>query len=145
MPTRRLPQIYGSDATLDAISNADPNSLNSNKPSRKDASGVSGPDCIVSLTHDYTATDPDLTLWFWSERLFQKTGGVKAWIKASEAAAGNTKTVPGYTLASFTIPENTPFFLQGSLEGIRNCWLGGSRKDDMNPNADWSDAQADTA
>lgn len=144
MVNRRLPQIYGAGPAFDAISTSDPNTLHGNKPSRADADGLSGKDGVVSFAHDYTASDPAITLWFWSERI-NKVNASQGWIKASEAASGHTKTVPGLTLCTFTIPENVSFKLQSDTAGIRNCWLGGSRKDPLNPNEDYLDSTPNSA
>lgn len=143
MPTRRLPQIFG-DATLDAVTNAAPNTLNSNKPSVKDAMGIAGREGVISFMHDFTASDPDFTIHFWSD-VRNKANAAKGWIKASEAATGHTKEVPAESLCTVTIPEGTPFFIQSDTAEVRNMWIGGSRKYEGNPNADLAHHATDDA
>lgn len=138
--TRRLPQIFG-DSTKDAVGTTAPNALNSNKPSITDAMGVSGDSGVVSFFHDFTASDPDFTLWFWSEAR-NRHNPAKGWIKASESASGNTKEVPADCLCTFTIPERTPWFLQSDTAEIRNIWASGV-KHQQNPNADLNFNAAD--
>lgn len=96
--------------------------------------GVSGDSGIVSFFHDFTASDPDFTLYFWSDAR-NRLNPLKGWIKASEAASGNTKTVPADCLTTFTIPERTPWFLQSSVLAVRNIYASGN-KCGNNPNAD---------
>lgn len=143
MPNRRIAQIYGAGPAFDALSTADPNTLNSNLPNKKDATGISGQECIISFEHDYVSSDPTITCWLWSE-IMNQFNPAYGWVKANEDAAGNSKTVPGKTLCSFTIPESTPFYLQASTTGIRNVWIAGSRRAPLNPNADMSPSAANT-
>lgn len=143
MPNRRLPQIWGAGSAFDAISDQDPNTLHGNRPRLSDALGMGGRDAIISFFHDFTASDPDYTLWFWSQILndFDEEQG---WIKANEDVIGNTKAVPAYCLCSFTLPETCAFFIQGSETGIRNFYLGGAMKHESNPNRDMSSRASNT-
>jgi len=141
IPNRRLPQIYGAGPAFDALSDADPNAFNGNKPTVAQAHGISGQDGIVSFIND---TDSDVTCWFWVD-IVNKADPSKGWEKASESATGHTKTVPAHTLCSFTVPEGTYFHLQASVTGVRNCWIGGSRKAEPNPNPDMAPNAANTA
>lgn len=144
IPNRRLPQIYGAGPAFNAVSNSDPNTLNGNRPSLRDAMGRAGQDGIISFIHDYTTGDPDMTCWFWCEILndYDPSSG---WIKASESATGHTKTVPGKTLCSFTVPEGAFVYLQSSVAGVRNLMMGGARKADQNPNPDMAHNAANSA
>jgi hypothetical protein len=134
MPNRRLPQQFATNA----IGTAAPNSLNSNKPSKRDAMGAAGIDGIFSFITD---TNADITLHFWSEMVNQKDPS-KGWILGSEATAGNTKTVPANTLCTFTVPERALIFMQSSL-AVKNCWTTGVKYAE-NPNADMAPNAADT-
>ena len=141
MPSRRLPQIFNS-GTLNAVSNRAPNTLNSNKPSVNDAMGISGRSGVLSFGHDYTSSDPDFTIWLWSD-IRNAANPAKGWWKASEAAIGSTKTVPAEALCTVTLPENTPYYIQASVTGVRNLWTSGS-KHPSNPYPDKGRADANS-
>lgn len=142
LPTRRLAKQYNATAArvttggTNALGNANPNTLNSNKPSKRDATGVAGNSGIVSFVHN--GASQVINLWFWLERLNNKVPA-QGWVKAAEGSAGASKTVDQYALCTFTAPEGTPFYLSCTGIDVTEVWITGV-EDQHNPNTDKTDA-----
>ena len=138
LPVRRLKKQYDGTSTwhgnggANALGNTNPNTLNTNLPSRANATGLTGKNGIVSFLHN--GANQTITLYFWSERL-NRINTAQGWIAGAETAAGSAKTVNQYALASFTAPEDVPFFLQATGTDITECLVSGA-SDGANDNTD---------
>ena len=129
--TRRLAHVYG---TADkAIGTSDPNTLHSNLPTKADAMGRAAKSGLVTFAHSGNAQA--FTIYYWSE-LVNKLTAAQGWVRLGAGSAEYTKTVDAYAAGSFTIPEDSLFFIQAGTSTCTDCWTGGAFHYEGNPNKD---------
>ncbi len=103
-------------AGLTAINTSDPNTLNTNRPSPKDAHGISGSQCMVSLAIGALgASSVTITVWLWD-----KTVGF--WLKLGADSTQYSKSFDAKSVDGFGIPEKQYFYLQGS-DNVDDAWV----------------------
>jgi hypothetical protein len=128
---RRLPRVFTGNK---ALYTTDPNAL-AGGPKKSDAMALMRHSGVASFAHDAGAAS-DITVWYWSQTVFEATGGVKGWIHLGAVAAEYQKTgVDPYSAASVTAPEGALLFFQGSV-AADNFYMGGTQRYDGNANAD---------
>ena len=126
--SRQLPQVFSAKA----MGTTAPNSLTGGVK-LSDSMGLTTHAGIVSgftdLGAQYTVTAYYFSWLRW------KADSTKGWMLAGPVAAIYTQTVDPEATFTFTIPEGSSIFIQGSA-AANNLWLAGTVRDNANKNAD---------
>lgn len=110
----------------------------SNAPTKREQSmGLSGKNGIVSFFADDFGSGIVCTLYVWHKGAAKLNTG-NGWIKLGAVAAENQKACDQLSIASFTIEEGIPFFIQTATQAT-NLFVSGSDDKANNDNTDTSD------
>lgn len=105
---RQLRQTYGAGGNK-CIGTDDPNTLTGAKVGRLAAHGITGKQCVLTVEMGTLGAPVAITLWLWSP--------IQAsWVRAGAASTIYTKTFDSKTIDGWSVPEDTPFYLQGGAE-----------------------------
>lgn len=104
-PTRRLKKNFVTGTK--AVDTANPNTLNSNLPSLKDAMGVTGTNGILSMILSVAGS---VTLYVWNAH-YNRINPAKGWVLVAESVALNTKATLADAILSFKVDKRIPYFI----------------------------------
>lgn len=117
--------------TAKAVGITNPNSLTSPGPNLSDAMGMSGKSGVVSFCCDVASQA--YTIYEWSNMAFKASAGTNGWVLAGANSTEYTKTVDAWAKATFTIAENTPFFIVAATTPANVLLLGGCSQHNAQP------------
>lgn len=139
-PSRRLAKQY--DTTTGGVfqganSSGGAKATTSNAPTvRAQAMGLSGKEGIVSFFASDFGAGVVCTLWVWDGDWAKLNSG-NGWVKLGAVAAENQKSVDQLSIASFTINEGIPFFIQTATQSTE-LFVSGMSDKETNDNTDKS-------